>query len=280
MPENAPEGSIIAPLMIADKIYADHIASNAITSDKILANAITSDKIAANAITANKIGTNQIITNSANIANGVIQSAHIKDAAIETAKIKDGAITNAKIANLAVDNSKIANLDAAKITTGVIKGYTNTTTFDLDNDKIQVGNNVKMGKGVLPDTSDGLYIENGKFMVKNPDGTVVIDGTKNMLKVLITGTVSIGPKNNVAINFTPLSYQPIFLLFNRDTDIYQAEQPYITSSSYYYYYYDQFQNTGSYSGTKAWTNNNYIRIINANSWSGTFRYYIFEEIAF
>lgn len=150
MPENAPEGSIIAPLMVADKIYADHIASNAITSekiaasavttdklnanavtadkiaanaitaDKILANAVTSDKIAANAITANKIGTNQIITNSANIATGVIETAHIKDAAISTAKIKDAAITNAKIANLAVDDAKIANLNAAKINAGYI----------------------------------------------------------------------------------------------------------------------------------------------------------------
>jgi len=120
MPENAPEGSIIAPLMVADKIYADHIASNAITSDKILANAVTSAKIAASAITAEKIGTNQIITNSANIATGVIETAHIKDAAISTAKIANAAITNAKIGNLAVDDAKIANVNAAKINAGYI----------------------------------------------------------------------------------------------------------------------------------------------------------------
>lgn len=62
MPENAPEGSIIAPLMIADKIYADHIASNAITADKIAANSITSEKIAAGAVTADKITSNFTIS--------------------------------------------------------------------------------------------------------------------------------------------------------------------------------------------------------------------------
>ncbi|MGB4375233.1 MAG: hypothetical protein WBI86_06915 [Defluviitoga tunisiensis] len=142
MPENAPEGSIIAPLMIADKIYADHIASNAITSAKIAAGAVTADKI------------------------------------------------------------NVTQLSAITSDVGVL----------------HAGDYVDIGDGVLPDGSDGIYIKNGKFMVKNPDGEVVIDGTKNMLRIFLSGYVLLPPKTeNNGINriyFEGLGFRPAFLFYS------------------------------------------------------------------
>ena len=259
----------------ADKFIVD--------GDVLVNGSITASKLGADSVTANAIGANQIITNVANIKNGVIETAHIKDAAISSAKIADAAITNAKIgtaavdtaniADLAVTNAKINDINAEKITAGIIKGYTNTTKFDLDHDLIQVGNNVKMGKGVLPDTSDGLYIENGRIMVKNPSGTVVIDGTKNMLKILLTGIIEVPPNKLTWFYFDKLNYAPIFLFY----DVFQSSTINYTAATSFYKYMDTNGNLIN-KGLWAATGTDHIRFLNYGNSNVYIRYYIFQEI--
>ena len=57
---------------------------------------------------------------------------------------------------------KTGTIDADKITTGILQGSTGTTQFDLDNDLINVASGaVKIGKGVLPNGGDGIYVGKG-----------------------------------------------------------------------------------------------------------------------
>ncbi|MGB4435496.1 MAG: hypothetical protein WBI45_08620, partial [Defluviitoga tunisiensis] len=135
---------------------------------------------------------------------------------------------------------------------------------------LHAGDYVDIGDGVLPDGSDGIYIENGKIMVKNPDGTVVIDGTKNMLKILVRGTATIKVDNKVTIYFEDLGYRPIFLFYVSASD-----------GSAAFPYYDSFQFYGEIipTGVKGQAYTNKITIDNYFSQSVSVSYYIFEEVA-
>jgi hypothetical protein len=212
LPENAPPGSVVASLMVADKIYAEHIASNTIDAEKLNVTELSS-------ITGN-VGT---------------------------------------------------------LNAGVIKGNDSKTIFDLNNDKIDVSGNVKLGKSVLPDGSDGLYITNGKFAVKNSSGTTTIDGSKNILKIILSGQVSIGAGATKKITFTNLGYKPAFMFFaqggNNDYD------SNTTAQFPLYVYWERSSLSGPDEwGLWCWTYNNYIGFHNFYSSTKTVRYYVFQEV--
>ncbi|HEW92028.1 MAG TPA: hypothetical protein ENF81_05755 [Thermotogaceae bacterium] len=111
LPENAPEGSVVADLLAADKVYGNHIAANTITADKL-------DVSELSAITAN----------------------------------------------------------AGTITAGIIKGSSETTKFDLNQDQLIVGSGiVKIGKGVLPDGGDGILLNGSNLHVEGEIDTDYLD---------------------------------------------------------------------------------------------------------
>jgi hypothetical protein len=144
---------------------------------------------------------------------------------------------------------------------------------------IKAGANVAIGKAVLPDGSDGIYITDGKLQVKNPAGTVVIDGTKNMLKILLTGTTTINPGMTNIIYFDELDYQPIFLFYGVGSNI-DYDSNIVTQWPLYIYYDSPKVGVGIVEwGFWAWTNTNYIRFYNFYSTAKTVRYYVFQEIA-
>jgi hypothetical protein len=102
-----------------------------VTANQIVAGTITaaSGIIANLAVESAKIA-NLAVGNAA-LGNLAVTNAKIGTLAVSTGQIQDLAVTNGKIANLAIDNAKIANatitsakissIDAAKITTGILK---------------------------------------------------------------------------------------------------------------------------------------------------------------
>jgi len=106
-------------------------------------------------------------------------------------------------------------------------------------------------------------------MVKNPDGTVVIDGTKNMLKILVSGTATIQVDKKVTIYFEDLGYRPIFLFYVSTPD-----------GSAGFPYFDAIYYGGTItSGVTGQAYTNKITITNFFGESVSVSYYIFEEIA-
>ncbi len=143
---------------------------------------------------------------------------------------------------------------------------------------IKAGANVAIGKAVLPDGSDGIYITNGKLQVKNASGTVVLDGSKNVFKILLTGQVTVSAGATKTISFTTMSYRPAFIFFPQGTNV-DYDSNLVTQWPLYNLWADAAHIPTIYHewGFWGWTNTSYISFHNFYSSSKSLRYYVLQE---
>ncbi len=143
---------------------------------------------------------------------------------------------------------------------------------------IKAGANVAIGKAVLPDGSDGIYITNGKLQVKNASGTVVLDGSKNVFKILLTGQVTVSAGATKTISFTTMSYRPAFIFFPQGTNV-DYDSNLVTQWPLYNLWADAAHIPTIYYewGFWGWTNTSYISFHNFYSSSKSLRYYVLQE---
>lgn len=92
---------------------------------------------------------------------------------------------------------------------------TGQLTFLGDLIKLQVSGSdmVRIGKDARGVGKDGILITGGALEVINPEGTAIIDGKSNMLKIHQTGLVNIAGGQTLKIKFPLLPYRPMFLIF-------------------------------------------------------------------
>ena len=122
-----------------------------------------------------------------------------------------------------------------------------------------------------------------------------MDGSKNMLKILVSGTTTVPAGAERVISFSELPYQPAFIYYFSEDN--RAYFPYVRLTDFDVdVYIDVIRDpwTGeilsviyrgasiyySLLGSIVYTTNQSIVFHNYSSNSVTFRYYIFEEIAF
>jgi len=168
------------------------------------------------------------------------------------------------------DVVELAKLGQTIIEGGYIKSdlltADNIVVGDLDADKT----NIIADAGSTKINRDGIQINNGKLLLKNQSGNVVIDGTSNMFKILLSGTAKISAEGSVTINFPDLGYRPACLAYLQGTNDQVANR---SIMGYYV-----MQNDGQDSwGIWAHTSSNDIRIDNFYSWSLDVRYYVLKE---
>ncbi|MEN3043103.1 MAG: hypothetical protein ABDH59_07415, partial [Fervidobacterium sp.] len=106
------------------------------------------------------------------------------------------------------------------VTAGTLQGSTSTAKFDLNSEQITVATDkVKIGKGVLPDGSDGIYIKNANLYVEGGIlGDHIASNTITSNKLFVSqlssisanlGTINAGTINSVTINSSTINSSTI-----------------------------------------------------------------------
>ncbi len=135
-------------------------------------------------------------------------------------------------------------------------------------------------RGQVTIDSSGVEIRNGNLRVVNPQGTVIIDGTSNMLKILYTGTIKgNGPGTSAWWDFPePLEHRPAGLYYSLSEDGNSASIPVPA-------YRDSGTLGISMRGINLRLQKNRVGISVQNSHTndfesyGWFRFYVFKEAA-
>lgn len=111
-------------------------------------------------------------------------------------EVPDGSITETKIADDSISTPKLqANAIVAKVAN--IGQDPDSSTVVID--------------------ASGIVVTSGAIEVRNPTGTVIIDGTSDMFKINVTGTLTIpasenGPLESASVTLTTgLDYRPMHL---------------------------------------------------------------------
>ncbi|WP_416144899.1 phage tail spike protein [Planococcus koreensis] len=188
--------AIDAAKLAEGAVTGTKISDGAVTTTKILDNAINNAKIAAGAVTELKIG------------NGAITTTKLADLAVDAAKLKDSAVTSTKIANLAVGtaaiadaaitNAKIQSLDAAKITTGLLKAEligANTITVD----KLHVLARNRVNSPTLSGSKEGWTVHSGLSVINDATRGNVFSLSNSGNVVIYSDTFEISPKSFLKI---------------------------------------------------------------------------------
>ena len=143
----------------------------------------------------------QIIADGELIPDGAITSTKISDGAISTPKLAANAVTAAKIEAGTITATEIASgaITSAKFATAAqAPGVLNST-------------------GYVEIDSTGVAITNGALSVTNPGGTVIIDGSSDMFRIVATGTLShtqaAGSDGSTTVTLSALGAQTVPLAF-------------------------------------------------------------------
>jgi len=147
---------------------------------------------------------------------GGITADHIAAEAITTEKLATGAVTAEK---LNVSELSAITANAGTITAGKLQGASSTTVVDLDNDYIDVASGtVRIGKGVLSDSSDGIKIVDGKIEIEDSGGTTTLRGDLRTFQVLASfyTTVEANSSASISTGLTDGTRAPVFLAYQYD----------------------------------------------------------------
>jgi hypothetical protein len=100
---------------------------------------------------------------------------------------------------------------------GAIKGdETGLRTYSSDGtEQVSIGTDGRLiaGAGTFIADYNGVTVNNGKLMIRNINGDVIIDGTGTVLKVHRTGITYAPAMNTTPVPFDPLGYRPAFIVF-------------------------------------------------------------------
>jgi len=155
-------------------------------------------------------------------------------------------------------------------------------------------NELKNGNTVI--NADGVTINNGALVVKNPGGTVIIDGQSDMHKIIATGTIPAafsGSKGEQVIHDIDIgasaNYRPCFEVYFCDggTNTTSITKKFPVME-YSIFLSDQIPRiSATHDAYIAYVNGRTVLRIESMNWAGGgyvdnfyFRYYIYKEVSF
>lgn len=178
----------------------------------------------------------------------------------------------------------------------IIRNDTPSQTIRVDDVDVMIGGLYANGTGAVVIDNAGVTVTAGAITVTNSGGTVIIDGSSNIFKILASGTINVtGPNGSGALGALSttvvditlnLAYTPSFLGYYLTTDGYAYMSP-----------FHQWNRTNGTATDGEVTDEEYVavRTINATQtrvragWQSVFnqtafdidfRYYVLKEIAF
>jgi hypothetical protein len=146
-------------------------------------------------------------------------------------------------------------------------------TYDNGVEQIVIGRNGRLmaGNGHVIADSSGLTINDGKLMIRNTAGDVIIDGTGTVLKVHATGIGYVANNSSLPISFASLGYKPAYL-------VYALTSSGVTAP------FSRFAFDGNNIMEYLWSatiqGDNTLLVMNASGAAFSVKYYILREQAF